>query len=499
MLQRLRESLALVLIALLPFHALLVTVLTKLIAGPGHRPLPAIAIWKEGFLGLLLLFALVEIALEWKMENARLPDGQGKWKMRIRPIDSIDATIIGSIFLAVLLFIFHFLPVEALAKAGPFSIFHFVLGFKYDFLPLIAFLILRRVEWSQQWRELAMKILFADGIILSVYGLFTFFLPMGFFTALGYSDLHSLYLSDGPLAAFQQLGGSAIRRMQSAMSGPNQFGLWMLLPLSVLLTRVESGPSFAKATEGRKWNVERLILLVLAIILSFSRAAWIAAIVIMIVAWLLRSKPVFRLSGFLQGTGIILSTLLAIAVLFPSVFLRLQSTSDHFRRPVEALRIIAEHPLGLGLGSAGPASNATGDTCIDVPAGSDISWASGRQNLCVFVAGVQAQPRSRDCHCPLLTENWYLQWGVEMGWLGLVLSVLLPFFVLRKWNMEHGQWKTGEQCSMFNVQCSMILAFLGVSVAGLFLHSFEDAAVAYSVWISLASVLPVPGRSNASK
>jgi hypothetical protein len=39
--QRIRESLALILIALLPFHALAVTLLTKLIAGPGHAPLTA--------------------------------------------------------------------------------------------------------------------------------------------------------------------------------------------------------------------------------------------------------------------------------------------------------------------------------------------------------------------------------------------------------------------------------------------------------------------------
>jgi hypothetical protein len=129
-----------------------------------------------------------------------------------------------------------------------------------------------------------------------------------------------------------------------------------------------------------------------------------------------------------------------------------------------------EHPFGTGLGSAGPASNAVTDTCVMLDAGADTSWAKDRTDLCVFVGGQQVQPMNDVCSCPVLTENWYLQWGVEMGFLGLVLSLLLFLFVFFK-----------------NVRSPAALAFLGISVAGVFLHSFEDAAVAYSIWLLVAS------------
>ncbi len=45
MLQRFRESLSLILIAVLPMHAMLVTVATHALSGQNHAPLAAIALW----------------------------------------------------------------------------------------------------------------------------------------------------------------------------------------------------------------------------------------------------------------------------------------------------------------------------------------------------------------------------------------------------------------------------------------------------------------------
>ena len=71
MLQRSRERLVWILLGLLPLHALLVTVGTKLIAGPGQAPLAMLALWKEAVLGVILLIALVETVrkLKLRMEN----------------------------------------------------------------------------------------------------------------------------------------------------------------------------------------------------------------------------------------------------------------------------------------------------------------------------------------------------------------------------------------------------------------------------------------------
>jgi hypothetical protein len=41
---------------------------------------------------------------------------------------------------------------------------------------------------------------------------------------------------------------------------------------------------------------------------------------------------------------------------------------------------------------------------------------------------------------------------------------------------------------------SLFLAFLGISIAGLFLHSWEDAAIAYALWLLIAAALPVAAK-----
>src|SRR3990167_3353756 len=164
MLQRIREGLTLVLIAVLHFHAFLVTVGTKLIAGSGQSPLPVLALWKEAVLGMILLVALVEIFREWKTES-------GKWK-----VDVFDILIVGLISWSIILyFVFHF----------PLSTFHFAFGFKYDFLPLVAFLILRRLPWSPSFVHTAVAVLLGVGGIVSIYGLAAMVLPMSWFAALG--------------------------------------------------------------------------------------------------------------------------------------------------------------------------------------------------------------------------------------------------------------------------------------------------------------------------
>ena len=86
--QRLREWLVLILIALLPIHALFVTVGTKFIAGPENVSILYLALWKEVVLAIILFIAVVEIIIrgvKWKMEN-------GKWKIPL--FDLIDVLIV---------------------------------------------------------------------------------------------------------------------------------------------------------------------------------------------------------------------------------------------------------------------------------------------------------------------------------------------------------------------------------------------------------------------
>ncbi|ALM10205.1 MAG TPA: hypothetical protein DEB30_04445 [Candidatus Peribacter riflensis] len=456
MLQCLRERLTLLLLALLPLHALLVTVGTRLVMGKGHAPLPYLALWKEALLGVILLLIVAEVAASFRWtSDFGLRTSGSRW-------DVIDGLIVALLVLGLVVTAF---------THGDLKLA--LLGFRYDFIPLVSFLVARRVQWSEAFQRMALKVLLGIGVIVSAYGIFTAFLPMKFFLWLGYSPAHSLYFADGPLAAFQQVSETALRRIQSTMSGPNQFGLWLLIPLSVLLVR----------PRPRTIAIVSAIVLLVALFLTFSRAAWIAAFVMAMVT-LCRSVPRRLLKGVAAGAVLIMVAIAIVAsLLFPSVFFRLSSSRGHLVRPLQAIGHMWAQPLGEGLGAAGPASNRVSETCVFLRPQDDPSWAKTTPRLCVFLGTTQVQPADHACRCPFLPENWYLQVGVELGVLGFVLFLALVVLILRMLARELGNSGIRE------LQQVAFLTFLGISIAALFLHAWEDSAVAYSVWLLLAMQL----------
>lgn len=391
--------------------------------------------------------------------------------------DVIDLLVIGLLFLAVALGIGLHTP------RGLFA-----LGFRYDFVPLVAFLILRRVPWSDVFQKRLLFVLIGVGSFLALFGIVSLLLPTRFFVALGYADVHSLYVPGGPLSPYQQIAESWVRRVQSTMSGPNQLGVWMLLPLSVCFSFLASwvGDKGSRGLKGFKGIVPLSLftpLILLVLFLTFSRAAWIGAFVMaMIVAARMFPPRLFK-RVLLGGGVLVLVAGIAAAVLFPSVFFRLSSSRGHLVRPMEAAVKMLRNPFGLGLGAAGPASNRVSEPCVFLRPQDDPAWAKSQPNLCVFLGSTQVQPTSHACKCPFLPENWYLQVGVELGVLGFALFVSLVVLLLRRLGMENGKWK------MNNFQLVAFLSFLGISIAALFLHAWEDAAVAYTGWILVAVAL----------
>lgn len=455
-LRTVRERLALILLALLPFHAFGVTVLTNLIDGPGRPPIAQMVLWKEGLLMLIVLIAMWELFLK---------------RLRHRfwiDFDPIDGLVVLLVIVASLIGL----------RFDAFLSTRFLYGFRYDlFLPL-CFLVLRRVQWSGSFKESVFRILLWAGVVVSVAGIVMLLLPVSALQALGYSDLHSLYQSAGPLAPFQLIGETGIRRMQSVMSGPNQLGLWLLLPYAVALSSLLQGGvkhvrDLWALVRSRPWLTAAFFLLDLSIGLTFSRAAWVAAgVIVLVCLWRSCTRGVFlRVVAAIACIGAVaVGVMMAVS---PGVLLRATSNSHHLERPLEALRLMRQHPLGLGLGTAGPATNRLSDTCVQLPEGSDASWAVEHPQLCVMVGKSQVQPLDRVCTCPVLPENWYLQIGVELGVLGMALYLALMGFLLKK------AW----------VSRPVSLAFLGVLAANLVLHGFEDFGVSATLWVLLAALL----------
>ncbi len=461
------------------------TVATRVIAGPGHAPLALFSLWKEALLLAILVIALVEL-----FRSVRT----------IKRPDALDLCIVGLVIVAWLVSSF-IAPAEFRA---------IVYGIRYDFVPLIAFLLLRRVPWSPEFLPRATRVLLGIGAIAAGYGILSFILPPAFFVQLGYSDQHSLYIPSGPVAAFQLIGGSAIRRVQGSFSGPNQFGLWLLLPWSIVVM------ALAKKADGRRQMadvsasktlsanhcspvaapllVSLLLILGCALLLTFSRSAWLGAAIVCVAALVFSVPPRLRRASLVTLAGCGAACIALLILLAPATLLRLTSNRGHIERPMQAIQLIQFNPLGFGLGAAGPASNRLHEPCVYLEPGSDPSWAKVSPDLCVFVDDEQvqpplpsgelrpaSQPAGRECDCPFLPENWYLQMGVELGAAGLILFVLLTVFTVRR--LLRASKKEITPAPVF-------AAFLAIAVAALVLHAWEDSAVAYTLWLLVAVVLP---------
>jgi len=244
------------------------------------------------------------------------------------------------------------------------------------------------------------------------------------------------------------------------------------------------------------------MLLLGALFLTFSRAAWIAAFVMAMVT-LCRSVPRRLLKSAAVGAVLIVVAIAVTAsLLFPSVFFRLSSSRGHLTRPLQAIGHMVDHPFGEGLGAAGPASNRVSETCVFLRPQDDPSWAKTTPRLCVFLGQTQVQPADHVCRCPFLPENWYLQIGVELGVLGFVLFVgLVIVMLVRLGDLRHmtedRRHTMGSGMDVaYVLRLTSYVSFLGVSIAALFLHAWEDSAVAYTLWLLAATQLRLACSSS---
>ena len=462
MLQLWRERLTILLLCLLPFHAFFVTVGTKILQGQHKSPPLLLSVWKEAFILLLLFLVVIEIVYSKKIRQFFI-------------FDRLDIALISFTVLALCVSYMQHVPVKQLAY-----------GFKYDLWPLWIFFICRRVTWSTEFVTNAVRSLLYTGSIVALIGFVFLVVPSSFLEWLGYSETHSLYLPHKTTAAFQAIGDTGIRRLQSVLSGPNQAGLWLLLPASLATVTY-----FIKKTKTLKkdmptFYVARYLLITFAILLTLSRSAWVALFVILLYAIaVIGGKNSVKKS--IRRFVIIGSVpIIAVLLIAPSIVLRAVSNADHIQKPLVALQSIWQHPFGLGLGSAGPASHHVRDVCLDVPSGANITWAKPYPELCLFMNSTQIVPTDRTCTCPFITENWYLQIGVETGILGGLLFLYCIFTVIKMLYVKKFTW-----------EIAITMYIIGISIAAIFLHAWEDTAVAVSAWVLLATVLPLENKKVA--
>ena len=390
---------ALLLVALMPFHAFLATWLGSEL---GHRSL--VQAWKEILIVLMSVAAVPAVLTESGRRILRRP---------------VNLAALSYIILSLLTSLFN--PTSPLA---------WLFGVKTNLVWVGLFIIVQLAS-HPALRRLVWKTIIFTSVPVAVLALAqAWVLPADWLAQFGYGPdtiRPAQYVDPAvpDLRAFSTLGG------------PNQLGAYLILPLCCV---------YASALKLRRyWQLPVLVLLLLAIFTTHSRSAWLGAIVGISLVTLLsiRRRQALWLSGGLAALALL------AALSLPKILLlndkaqyyllhgSLRQTSYetsnalHIKSSLQGLAKTGERPQGHGLGTAGPASLHAGEGFI--------------------------------------TENYYLQLGVEVGLLGLLAFLVWQgLLVLRLLASKAAE-----------IESRALIGVIGaISIINLFLHGWGDSSLA---------------------
>lgn len=234
-------------------------------------------------------------------------------------------------------------------------------------------------------------------------------------------------------------------RWQWLFSGPNNYGYFLAAFLPLVLLRwwkwKEKIKQFLKYPLANL-DVLLLVLWILAIIMTLSRSAILASILIigLLAKNVIKKYKKLSLSIF----GIIL-----LGVLWLSI-LKKESTMNHIGAKLGYISTIVNNPLGQWLGSSGPAVHHNGT---------------------------------------MLPENYFMQLMLDIWTLGfifwaiLIFQILIIFKGIRNIDFKK-HWDRENNELIYLYWNRLFVWWTALLVIGLFLHVFEDSMVNYLFFIS---------------
>lgn len=288
------------------------------------------------------------------------------------------------------------------------------------------------------------------GLISIVIGLIMISLPSHYLISLGY-DSPGIDLVGRPSAQHLISASLPIKRMQAGFRSPNALGVYLLIPIGLLLF------DQVRLLKRNKYLI--LGFLVVGVLWSFSRASWIGLLIIL--GWyiffnkdslLKNSKTVYWLI-----TGVVcLCVLMVGAYLNPSgrslLFHQTEgqvngSTMSRLRHYQEGVTSLINTPLGHGHGYASPA---------------------GRLN-------------HSNSGGYVVTENSYLQLGLEIGVIGLLL--FLAFLLTT--------WQDIGLCKNHKLKFASWAIFSALLIIGLLVPIWTEESVSLAWWALISIMLGV--------
>jgi hypothetical protein len=291
-------------------------------------------------------------------------------------------------------------------------------------------------------RRLAPKLVLVPAAVVVTFGLLQrFVLPHDFLKHFGYND--------ATISPFETIDHKLkYPRIQSTLRGANLLGAYTIIVWTIILSYL------------RRYRLLAASVAVLAVLfLSGSRGAWIGALAAALVLGFLeipgrRHKQLTLVIGvvvLLLGSG-------SIYLLRNNDFVQntvfhsdehsqstVSSNAAHLSASSTALKEIVREPLGRGPGTAGPASVYN-------------SEEPGR-----------------------IAENYFLQIGQELGWIGLGLYIAIYTLTGRRLWLRRNE-PLGR---------ALFAAFVGLTCVAFLMHIWADETIAFLFWGLTAIALSI--------
>jgi hypothetical protein len=300
------------------------------------------------------------------------------------------------------------------------------------------------------------KIVIAVSTVVAILGIAQYFLPKDILTHFGYSVERGVrpnfFIDDNP----------AFPRVMSTLRDPNSLATYLLLPLTLLAVQISH---LSRYTTRYKLLLALLgAVHVTALYLTFSRSAWLGATITMAVViwWRFSSQFVYIIRQWwplcvisVALIGMVLFTLRHNAtvdgVLTHSTSAQMgqyDSNEYHWLYVMRGIEGIWHNPFGHGPGTAGLAS-------IQNPNGG------------------------------LLTENYYVQIGYEVGVAGLALFIGVQIWLYTRLVRGRDEYTA-----------VLVATFWGYVAVNTLLHIWSNEAVAAQWWL-MTGVMLAASMANA--
>ena len=429
------------LLVVVPFQTVLLSLVYRFgVPASVVRPLSS---WKE----LVGLGVLIAAARTRRREGRRL--------------DRIDVIALGYVALVAA----YALVPRLFVTTAPLDDAVRANAFRFNAAFVLLFLAARHLDLTRQARARLLQVALVTATIVAALGLVEFASP-GWWNDIAIRQVQvTKYLVEvtggtprdvHSILTYTPFGGTQLLRVGSVLFSPLTVGFFMVGGYAVACERVVMD-------RARGLTVLALAILTSAIVLTQTRSAILA----MVVVTLLALRPRAGRAGVGRARfSLLLVVLVVIAIplaLSSGLSQRITgansaddtSSQNHVNSLHDAATQIAEHPLGTGLGTSGSTS-----VRYEVPNST-------------------------------ITENFYLQVGVETGVLAGVLFGALTIVAIARLGRVAARSTEADVHAAHG-------ALLGLAVAALFLHVWQELAVSWTMWILAGIALAVERTQDDS-